>query len=1404
MVFSMKKDYDMSGFLLTRVLLIMLITVSQVYAVARYWFNTGGNNLWSNGANWGDSFTVAPQAGDTAFILNGQAPIGNTNACQFTSAMTASVTGVQVQAMGYNGTAGMDISGGTLTMNDFFVSSGTPGSGIVTMSGGIVTSTGYFVVGQSGGNGTLTMTGGVINVCNFWVSNLANSKGKVNLIGGTINISGTISIQGKNDAGFASEPTGHGLIDISGGKIVFTKNQDLVQLADGLCSAGLITAYGGRGTLIASRDPVSGYTIISAILKAGNTLSGDVNGDAAVDRKDLYLIAQQWLSAPGIVSADIAPAGGDGIVNFLDLAAMAKQFGYQPGTIYDFVTNASSAVWSDSKTEIVWGNNSITLDGAAYPTNGQLEDGVNYTNMIFNHPDYRSDVADGNHYIKGIYNNIIIPDIPGMMKFTAVVGMANGATNTDGVTFSLSICRNGKYYELAAVDIENDGLLNTLSADITAYKGETLTFILKVNANANPNCDWAVWKEAKIITYGNTIYDFVSNPPQTWSNSKIPFTWGSIDATNGAAYYSTGQLENSKTYIKRIFVHPDNIIGAAEHYVDGLYSVTIPNTYGSVKLIARVGLANDAAGSDGMGFAVIANPSPGVYETVCYTETTYDGRLEFLTADISKYKGQTLNFGLRAVSLNTTTSDNGVWVEAQIIGYEPEPVYDFVANASKAGYKTAAGTIEWGTSSSNGSAMLTTGQLEDGSICEYIYTHPDEAAGVTNHFVEAVFENVIIPDNLSKLKLQAIVGLSDGAGSSDVAIYKIFVERYGHRIELCSNTNTYDNTLASMTADLSGYEGSNINIILQVVPASDSYAGCAAWVKARISGQLPMQLHADDWGASVNDGTDDLAAFNKVTLKAKGMLPSEIYLSDGTYNMSNEWSLYALKNITIKGQGIGSEIMITNPRSKGFSVSLSSNIIIKELSLDYNPLPFTQGTIKAKTSGTFDVEFDSGFPLPTDSHFVDAAAHWGAIMENSIARPKWGAPSVVYVGTWTLVSGRTYRTTASSASISYMTINDRFTVIARDYGSVIQIAGSNNTKIDGVRVYSSPAAAVLTGDCNGVYAVGLQVRIKPGTTRIMSTNADGFHCSNDRGHPIVDGCYFEGMMDDGVNVYGSALVVQAVLSSTQAVLTNTHLLKLNDHVQIYNIQDGTMIANEAIISGISGTTITFDRAITGLAVGQHVYDVDNAGRYAQIVNNTFWRHRGRGVILKAQDSIISSNHMSEVSCNGIQVGDEMLVNEGPAPQNVTVSDNIIDNVGYASHIGPASNGSAILIRAQKTGGGLANGRLVRSITVQGNQINNPPGASIYVGSASGVNLVDNTETTASDAYFWRYSGSIIVDNSEKILLYGAAGNYCNDYHSPKQSTSALEIKSNCASGWTPDGIGWGNLYGNVTNVIDNR
>ncbi|HIJ52212.1 MAG TPA: polysaccharide deacetylase family protein [Planctomycetes bacterium] len=56
------------------------------------------------------------------------------------------------------------------------------------------------------------------------------------------------------------------------------------------------------------------------------TSSADFNCDGTVYFDDLEVLDSQWLQPPGILSADIAPELGDGIVNFLDFAVLAHDW----------------------------------------------------------------------------------------------------------------------------------------------------------------------------------------------------------------------------------------------------------------------------------------------------------------------------------------------------------------------------------------------------------------------------------------------------------------------------------------------------------------------------------------------------------------------------------------------------------------------------------------------------------------------------------------------------------------------------------------------------------------------------------------------------------------------------------------------------------------------------------------------------------------------------------------------------------------------------------------------------------------------------------------------------------------------------------------------------------------------
>ena len=67
--------------------------------------------------------------------------------------------------------------------------------------------------------------------------------------------------------------------------------------------------------------------VITTSVEPTNTITGDITGDGKVNIEDLRILAIQWLQAPGVPSADIAPIpNGDDIVNFLDFAKFAENW----------------------------------------------------------------------------------------------------------------------------------------------------------------------------------------------------------------------------------------------------------------------------------------------------------------------------------------------------------------------------------------------------------------------------------------------------------------------------------------------------------------------------------------------------------------------------------------------------------------------------------------------------------------------------------------------------------------------------------------------------------------------------------------------------------------------------------------------------------------------------------------------------------------------------------------------------------------------------------------------------------------------------------------------------------------------------------------------------------------------
>jgi hypothetical protein len=162
-----------------------------------------------------------------------------------------------------------------------------------------------------------------------------------------------------------------------------------------------------------------------------------------------------------------------------------------PSVAYDFVEQAPTAYWWTiiSSSVVVLPFPAATSDKgyANYQYNIKLSDGNTYTRVLQTHPQWVN-----NGWISGKYSGVYVP--PGA-KLRIKVGLINGAA-AGNVEFRIG--KFGAVSTISAVVAYADGV-KVVEADLSAYAGQTIDFVLGANANGSSGQDWAAWAEAKII-----------------------------------------------------------------------------------------------------------------------------------------------------------------------------------------------------------------------------------------------------------------------------------------------------------------------------------------------------------------------------------------------------------------------------------------------------------------------------------------------------------------------------------------------------------------------------------------------------------------------------------------------------------------------------------------------------------------------------------------------------------------------------------------------------------------------------------------------------------------------------------------------------------------------------------------
>jgi hypothetical protein len=461
--------------------------------------------------------------------------------------------------------------------------------------------------------------------------------------------------------------------------------------------------------------------------------------------------------------------------------------------------------------------------------------------------------------------------------------------------------------------------------------------------------------------------------------------------------------------------------------------------------------------------------------------------------------------------------------------------------------------------------------------------------------------------------------------------------------------------------------------------------------------------------------------------------PWEVRLQAGaTYHVGtafNQYYPYAFyvnnaDNLVFNGNG--ANVLVTDPTLGVFDIVGSRNVIVQNLaSVDYEnmvngvnqALPFTQGTITAVNTTTNQVtlQVDAGYPAPTASQFQNAPAKAAIPIDPANpGRLVAGTPDGFQYSTVTDLGSNQYEVQLNDTT--GLAVNTRLVVSARGYSNIVTVqpglpafdgafttyTPGHQVSIINTTVYTSPNTFVVSWRTEAVNVLHCQIQIKPGSGRLLTTDADAVWPENNRVGPWVENCSFTAMGDDDVNPHSTAFTVTAASADNETFTlgnwdTRYVLFHVGDHLTFFNQTTGGLLGR-VTVTAVSGAMVTVDTAVSGVvfaAVGTaddktstKIFNDDLSQGYV-IRGNTFTNNRSRGVVLKGSNGQVVDNAFVGQGLQAILMANEPYFNEGLIAENVLIQHNTFDTIGLSRYYPNSDQNAAVVVQLSKWNGSSA-------------------------------------------------------------------------------------------------------------------
>jgi len=481
-----------------------------------------------------------------------------------------------------------------------------------------------------------------------------------------------------------------------------------------------------------------------------------------------------------------------------------------------------------------------------------------------------------------------------------------------------------------------------------------------------------------------------------------------------------------------------------------------------------------------------------------------------------------------------------------------------------------------------------------------------------------------------------------------------------------------------------------------------------------------------------------------------------IVLPPGTIRIADTVKLdAAFHDLTITGNG--KTTLVMTRLTEAFFLRGCRNVTLSGFTVDYDPLPFTQGTVEAVNGNAVTFSVHDGYPDLTAAYLVRHALFFAAADRNW----RWESRPNHTVKVEAISPRRGVVTLAQPPEVK---IGDYVVLNARATAAFVLRNQAENITFRDITILSAPGAGFIARRTSGQHRFE-RVVIKRGPTpsgateaRLLAAGADGINYGTSRQGPIITDCDLSFIGDDSVNFHGALLPVlkqegrDFIVSLGYQPDDLGKVIQPGDMVRILNPGNYQVektarleaiepfkVITAAEMATYGGSNLYPNAPPNFILYRMRLQDaVPQAGQFIDVpaVNcpgfvirdSYFHDHRARGLRIQANNGKIENCRFKNLEQSAIAVGPEYAYwLEAGWTNNIAISGNVIEDVcqGGISWSEHSYFGGAITIFSRRSQNTAPWWHGNTAITIKNNIITGCPVSGILILTGNNVTVSDN-------------------------------------------------------------------------------